>query len=269
MELTATDRAIAVLRSLGINRLAAKVLYQLEGFKTVNAAVLEAIDRSFEHVRAAGVAGDYLEFGVFKGASLLHAQERADELSLASMRFIGFDSFRGLPDEPDQHRDMFYEGQYSCDEAQVRAWLTHAGADWRRLILVPGFYGDTLTPQRKRALTIDKCAVAMLDCDIYSSTKLALSWIDDRIGPGSVVILDDWDAYGDDEPSWQDGQRRAMTEHRPRSAWRFEELFRYGKGMRGGLAFVCVGPNHGPTVRRGVAPRIVDGAVQRPPWARG
>jgi hypothetical protein len=81
--------------------------------------------------------------------------------------------------------------------------------------------------------------VAMLDCDIYSSTKVALGWIDDVIGPGSVVILDDWDAYGDDQPSWEDGQRRAMKEHEAGSKWIFEKLFRYGEGLRGGLAFVC------------------------------
>ena len=239
MELTPRDRAIGLLRTVGLNRLAAKVVYRLEGFKTANVAVLEAIDRSFAHARAKGISGDYLEFGVFKGASLLHAQKLADALSLGPMRFIGFDSFKGLPDEAEQHRVVFYKGQYSCGERQVRSWLSENGADWRRLLLVPGFYDDTLNPQYKRELGLTKCAVAMLDCDIYSSTKLALEWIDDVIGPGSVVILDDWDAYGDDQASWEDGQRRAMTEHEASSRWVFEPLFRYGEGLRGGLAFVC------------------------------
>jgi hypothetical protein len=134
---------------------------------------------------------------------------------------------------------MFYEGQYSCGEGQVRTWLSQHGADWQRLSLVPGFYDDTLTAKSKRELGVTKCAVAMLDCDIYSSTKSALTWLDDIIEPGSIVILDDWDAYGDDERSWLDGQRRAMKEHEESSTWVFEELFRYAKGMRGGLAFLC------------------------------
>jgi hypothetical protein len=240
MELTTRDRAIGLLRTVGLNKLAAKVIYRLEGFKTANVAVLEAIDRSFAHARANGIAGDYLEFGVFKGASLLHAQKLADALSLRPMRFFGFDSFKGLPDEVEQRKEIFYKGQYSCGEQQVRSWLSENGADWRRMILVPGFYDETLNPENKRKLALTKCAVAMLDCDIYSSTKIALEWIDDVIGPGSVVILDDWDAYGDDAASWQDGQRRAMREHKTRSKWVFEELFRYGEGLRGGLAFVCV-----------------------------
>lgn len=240
MELTPRDRVVGLLKNMGLNKLAAKVVYRLEGFKTANTAVLEALDRSFEYARANGAAGDYLEFGVFKGASLLHAQKLADRLDLDHMRFIGFDSFQGLPPEPEQYKEMFYEGQYSCGEHQVRTWLSQHGADWKRLVLVPGFYDHTLTPETKTELGLTKCAVAMLDCDIYSSTKVALTWIDDVIDPGSIVILDDWNAYGDDERAWRDGQRRAMKEHEASSRWVFGELFRYAKGLRGGLAFICV-----------------------------
>lgn len=239
MKLTARDRVVGMLKTVGLNKLAAKVVYRLEGFKTANTAVLDAIDRSFEYARANGVSGDYLEFGVFKGASLLHAQKRADQLGLEPMRFIGFDSFRGLPPEPEQRKEMFYEGQYSCAEDRVRTWLSQHGADWNRLVLVPGFYDDTLTPKKKAELGLTRCAVAMLDCDIYSSTKTALTWLDEVIRPGSIVILDDWDAYGDDERSWLDGQRRAMKEHQQSSSWVFKELFRYAAGLRGGLAFLC------------------------------
>lgn len=244
MELTTRDRAIGLLRSVRLNKLAAKLVYRVEGFKSANTAVLESIDRAFTHARATGVRGDYLEFGVFKGASLLHAQHQADATALGPMRFIGFDSFQGLPEEKTQNREVFYKGQYSCGEQQVRRWLDDNGADWNRLHLVSGFFEDSLTAETKRRLEISRCAVAMLDCDIYSSTKVALDWIDDLLVPGSIVILDDWDAYGDDEHSWLDGQRRAMKEHRARSFWVFEEAFRYGAGLRGGLAFKCVRPRN-------------------------
>jgi hypothetical protein len=31
-----------------------------------------------------------------------------------------------------------------------------------------------------------------------------------------------------------------MREYEASSSWVFEELFRYSKGLRGGLAFICV-----------------------------
>jgi hypothetical protein len=239
MEVTARDRVVGLLKNLGLNKLASKVVYRLEGFRPANTATIEALDRAFAHTSVNGVAGDYLEFGVFKGASLLHAQKLSGTLNLDQMRFIGFDSFQGLPPVPGQQQDVFYEGQYSCGEAQVRTWLSQHGADWTRLMLVPGFFDQSLTTEKKAGLGLTKCAVAMLDCDIYSSTKVALEWIDDVIAPGSIVIFDDWYAYGDDERSWLDGQRRAMKEHEPSSRWVFEELFSYAKGMRGGLGFIC------------------------------
>lgn len=237
MKRTPRDRLVAALRVLRLNRAAARWVYRLEGFKTANVSVLEAVDRALEHVRAEGIAGDYLEFGVFKGASLLQAQQTADRLGIQAMRFFGFDSCAGLPEEPEQHQPLFYAGQYACAEAQVRRWLTRGGADWTRLGLVPGFYDRTLTPQAKRELGVSACAAAMLDCDIASSTELALAWIDDLLVPGAVVVLDDWDAYGDEPQSWEDGQRRALRAHDPRSRWTFEPFFHYGAGLRGGQAF--------------------------------
>lgn len=258
MQLTVRDRTISVLRTLGLNRILAKLSYSIQGFKPANADMLSAIDRALEEVQSKGIAGDYLEFGVFKGASLLYTQQSADQKRLTGMKFFGFDSFAGLPEEQDQRRKIFYRGQYMCSESQVRTWLSQYGADWERVVLVPGFYDRTLTDETKDKLKIKKCAVAMLDCDIYSSTKDALSWIDDLLQPGSVVILDDWDAYGDDDQAMLDGQKRAMSEHRKTSRWAFQNLFHYGAGLRGGQAFVVLPRSHaeqaGDLARTAAAP---------------
>ena len=48
MELTTRDRVVGLLKTVGLNKVAAKVVYRLEGFKTANTVVLGAIDRSFD-----------------------------------------------------------------------------------------------------------------------------------------------------------------------------------------------------------------------------
>src|SRR5687767_14085356 len=41
--------------------------------------------------------GDYLEFGVYNGTSLLAACRQTAAMNLSHMRLFGFDSFEGLP----------------------------------------------------------------------------------------------------------------------------------------------------------------------------
>ena len=54
-------------------------------------------EKAFEIVAASGTGGDYLEFGVYQGSSLIMAFHLARRYRLNTMRFFAFDSFAGLP----------------------------------------------------------------------------------------------------------------------------------------------------------------------------
>ena len=54
--------------------------------------------RVFRKVSESQTAGDYLEFGVFRGTSFINACRLARRYRLDKMRFFAFDSFEGLPD---------------------------------------------------------------------------------------------------------------------------------------------------------------------------
>jgi hypothetical protein len=72
------------------------------------------------------VEGDYLEFGVFEGASYA-----------AKPRFFAFDSFAGLPDgEADRHAD-YGAGAYACSQSQFHANIAAKGVDMARVVTVP------------------------------------------------------------------------------------------------------------------------------------
>jgi predicted O-methyltransferase YrrM len=72
--------------------------------------------------------------------------------------------------------------------------------------LIKGWFDQTLP----RFAEQHPGPVAMLhiDCDLYSSTKCVLDILGDRIGPGAVLVFDEFFNY----PGWEEHEYRAFTE---------------------------------------------------------
>jgi hypothetical protein len=172
-------------------------------------AVEQALALAVE--RGAAANGDYYEFGVYKGATFLHAQRAADWLGIEGMRFWGFDSFRGLPPVagPDDYRGDFAESQFAADRAWVERRLWEQGFDWDRGKLVEGFYDEILTPDLRSRLGMRPAAVALVDCDLYASTVPVLGFLRGLLGPETILLFDDWNAFDSDPDR---GERRAFGE---------------------------------------------------------
>lgn len=229
---TARKAIVKVLQKTRLNRTAHRLYYRyLHGFDTASRDVLPALETCFQRSVECRTAyeGDYYEFGVFKGYAFWHAQNTAAKLGLDSMRFYGFDSFRGLPKV--QGRDMtpndaFYEGQYTCTKDKVTENLERAGVDWKKTFLIEGFFGDSLNAATKRELGMQKIAIALIDCDLYASTVDVLNFISDMIIDGTILLFDDWNCFDRDD---EKGQRRAFHEFRERyPQLAVEDLFTFG-----------------------------------------
>ncbi len=80
-----------------------------------------------------------------------------------------------------------------------------------------------------------KACIINLDCDLYQSTKDALEISSPYIQTGTVMLMDDYNAFAADNSK---GQRRAFHEFSRRSSYDFEPWFSY---MYVGQAFLCVG----------------------------
>ncbi|MDX1747307.1 MAG: TylF/MycF/NovP-related O-methyltransferase, partial [Halobacteriales archaeon] len=161
--------------------------------------------------RASGDVGDYYEFGIYRGGAFVAAQQICRDLGIESTHFYGFDSFQGLPpvEGIDETDGIFYEGQYAASKEAVVRNLTREGVDWDRTTLIEGFFSDSLTEETKQAHPFRDVAVALIDCDLYSSTQEVLSWLDDYLVDGSILLFDDWESFGDDGDL---GQKRAFAE---------------------------------------------------------
>jgi O-methyltransferase len=161
------------------------------------------------------VPGDYLEFGVFRGDRLIQAYEtatfltkwvrsqkdpyaaKASATNLEHMRFIGFDSFEGLPkaapiDVAPGQEAWIGEGGFCASLDEVTALLPAKGISDGRIRLVKGWFDATLTAVTKQSLELRSAAVVYVDCDYYESTVPALEFITDLLVDGSILIFDDW-----------------------------------------------------------------------------
>jgi O-methyltransferase len=137
--------------------------------------------------------GDYLEFGVYNGSSLACAFNALNRVNAIHTRLFGFDSFEGLPQEASTDDEgVWYPGEFRMDYKFTRRFLTAKGVDWNRVSLVKGWFKDTLNDATVRQYGIRKASLIMIDCDIYSSAKDALSFCASLIGEQAVIFFDDW-----------------------------------------------------------------------------
>ena len=131
--------------------------------------------------------GLFLEFGVATG----HTISQIAKLSRAQV--FGFDSFEGLP-EP--WRTGFPKGHFSGPIPRVP----------QNVSLIKGWFSETL-PDFLRDHP-DPVAFLHVDCDLYSSTKCIFDLLHSRIGPGCVIVFDEYFNY----PNWQRHEHKAFTE---------------------------------------------------------
>ena len=162
---------------------------------------------------ANNIVGDYLEFGVYRGGSFIHAyrhrrqaferyraaqSRHADDAFLnARMRFFAFDSFEGLPPSDQAEIPLHWrgDGAMAFSEPRFLANLEAGGVDLADVTTVAGYYDVSLTPETGPRIGLTRAAVVNVDCDLGISTVPVLDFLDPFIVDGTVLIFDDWFYY--------------------------------------------------------------------------
>ena len=197
-----SDQAIDVPASMvndllrEIERLPAPDLLRLKGMLVFNLRDQLIRTAIFNQARNR-IEGDYFEFGVWRGASLILAYHTfqyakqffgrlvtsAQASDLWTHRFVGFDSFEGLPEPTGEDVGVYTAGDYAAPLHDVRQALADHGVDLGRTVLIKGFF--------------------------EGSTKSVLNFVGRALVDGSIIIFDDWYLFRGDP---QKGQQKAARE---------------------------------------------------------
>ena len=193
----------------------------------LEAAYLNAL-RVLQEKTGGNDIGDYLEFGVCHGTSMLCMHRALAARGIVSTRSFGFDSFEGLPDiAATDDEGIWPPGSFDSDYDYTRQLLTNGGVDWGRTFLIQGWFSDTLTDTLKKTHGITHAGVVMVDSDIYSSAVEALAFAEPLIKDAAVLFFDDWHSAGLAEKNL--GEKKAFDEFlAAHPDLRAESLPRYG-----------------------------------------
>lgn len=144
---------------------------------------------------------NYLEFGVYEGASIRAWAALEDN---PRSRFIGFDSFSGLPEAWGFARE---KGAFDVGGAipEVRD---------SRTSFVQGWFQKTLVGFLEK-FDSDKRLVIHNDSDLYSSTAYCLAKLDPIIQPGTIIIFDEFNSALHEFRAWNDYLRAFMRKAKP------------------------------------------------------
>lgn len=146
-----------------------------------------------------------MECGVYKGGVLVTMALGLK--GLGSARWVhGFDSFEGFP-EPSVH-----DGPGNVEVRAMKGSLSDATEEIvlakakglsveDKIILHRGYFEETLP-----RFSASSVSLVHLDCDLFASYKVCLTYLWPRLQPGGVMVFDEFE-----DPEWP-GARLAIDE---------------------------------------------------------
>lgn len=161
----------------------------VEGQRTSETALFADTFDTLRYAHAqAPAAGAVIELGVRRGTTLRFLA------SLSPAPAYGFDTFEGLPEAWGAQPAGLYTTGGELPEVPDH------------VTLVRGAFADTL-PHFAAQLS-EPLRLVHVDCDLYQSTRDALTALAPHLAPGTVIVFDEYLC----NPGWQDEERRAFAE---------------------------------------------------------
>lgn len=157
-----------------------------------------------ERVIEAGVPGDFMETGVWRGGACIMMRAVLKAYQVVDRRVIAADSFAGFP-PPSEAADAQFE-LYGCKDfavplEDVKAAFARYGLLDEQVVFLEGLFKDTLP-----TAPVEMLAVLRLDGDMYESTRDGLVNLYHKLASGGSLIVDDYYLF--------EAHRKAVDEFR-------------------------------------------------------
>lgn len=141
------------------------------------------------------LSGDVCEFGIANGAT---SALIANEIKKTKKNLWLFDSFKGLskPTENDiLINDIFglgsmekYEGSMSYGVQEVEGRLAEIKFPRKKTRIIKGYIEKSI---HNKSLP-KKISFAFIDFDLYQPIKIALDFLNKKLVPGGIILVDDY-----------------------------------------------------------------------------
>ena len=141
--------------------------------------------------KVAGIAGDFAEIGVFRGAAFRKVAELA---AAQNKNAHAFDSFAGMDEPTAADGNAYPKGKFDIGgPAEFERLMSKAGIARERYTMWAGY-----VPACFSTVPADlRFTFVILDLDHYQPTVEALQWLQPRINTGGILALDDYVPHGD------------------------------------------------------------------------
>jgi SAM-dependent methyltransferase len=208
------------------------LLRKVRPFTMVAEESLIELARQVRAVILQGIAGDFVECGVWRGGASFLMADILRQAGVCDRRVWLFDSFEGIPPPEEIDGPAALAWAKNADAPHyfdnLRAPLEQVRQSAAELGLaaytecVKGWFDQTLPVNRTR---IGPIAILRIDCDWYSGVRCCLEDLYDQVVEGGFVIFDDYYAY--------DGCARAVHEFLGQRGlcYRLESLVGQGGGV--------------------------------------
>lgn len=194
-----------------------KDFYQaIKSFTMVDAPRLFSLYKSVLYIVRAGITGDLVECGVYRGGCCMLMALTLRALGDTSRCIYLYDTFAGMPEPGEFDREAsgtkvpkeIWSDQQQQDHNR---WCYASLEEVRRNLASTGYASDRLvfavgrTEETIPGTVPEKIALLRLDTDWYNSTRHELEHLYPRLSANGVLLSDD---YG----HWE-GHRKAIDEY--------------------------------------------------------